>query len=106
MYSAEKFQEIVRLLHEERLSHRQIATRLGISRGTVNSIARGQSSRRRKAALDGDGCLPTPMSLPHRCPRCGYRVYLPCQICLHRAADPVRKERRMAAIARQKTEGE
>src|SRR3954447_13262861 len=72
--------EINRLLKEGELSHRKIAMRLGVGRGTVSAIASGRRGlhgtdpkRRHSAELR--------RSAPVRCPRCGYRVYLPCRIC-------------------------
>jgi Helix-turn-helix domain len=72
--------EIDRLLHEGELSQRQIAARLGVSRGTIGAIANGQ-----RGLFGRD---PTPIhsplvhsTPPRRCPKCGYRVYLPCLVC-------------------------
>jgi hypothetical protein len=75
--------EAARLLHEGELSHRQIAARLGVSRGTVGAIASGRRSLfGREKRLD----LPSePTTPPTRCPQCGYRVHMPCHICRIRA---------------------
>ena len=73
-------QEIDRLLKEGALSRRKIATRLGVSRGTISAIANGRRGLYGKEPLAIQSPL-VPSSPPARCPRCGYRVYLPCQIC-------------------------
>lgn len=72
--------EIDRLLKEGSLSHRKIATRLGVSRGTISAIANG---RRGLHGMDPNAnrTARSPTSAPTRCPHCGYRVYLPCLIC-------------------------
>ncbi len=84
--------EIDRLLKEGALSHRKIATRLGVSRGTISAIANG---RRGLHGMDPDAkrSARIPTSAPTRCPHCGYRVYLPCRIC--RARDD-QKSRRLS----------
>jgi hypothetical protein len=93
-------QEIDRLLHEGKLSHRQIAARLNISRGTVGAIASGRRGLHGKGPVDDSSCCSlTPRSPPDRCPRCGYRVYAPCLICRHLDGDQLRTQRRVAAIA-------
>lgn len=76
--------EIDRLLRDRRLSQRQIATHLNVSRGIVSAIARGRRGLYGKDPLDEESPL-TPASPPVRCPHCGYRVYLPCNICRTRA---------------------
>ena len=71
--------EVVRLLAEGRLSQRQIAGVLGISRGSVGTIAQGQRTHERRADALFD---PTrPLGLPRRCPTCGGLVYLQCLLC-------------------------
>ncbi len=72
--------EIDRLLKEGRLSHRKIATRLGVSRGTISALANGRRGLFGKELAD-DGTTHGRTSPPTRCPECGYRVYLPCLIC-------------------------
>ena len=78
-------EEIRRMLSEGSLSQRQIASHIGVSRGTVNAIAldkRGDSSPRRSPT--GEGFIP-PTGLPVRCPGCGARVQMPCLLCYIRA---------------------
>jgi hypothetical protein len=72
--------EIDRLLKAGKLSHRQIAKRLGISRSTIGAIASGRRGLHGMDAIDKRRAR-TPSSAPTRCSRCGYRVYLPCLIC-------------------------
>jgi len=77
--------EIRSLLAEGALSQRKIALQLGVSRGTVNAIARGKrpdyTTRRPRPA---DRCTP-PKGLPQRCPGCGGMVRMPCVLCRVRA---------------------
>lgn len=72
--------EIDHLLKEGALSHRKIAIRLGVSRGTISAIANGRRGLHGKEA-DDVRRVRVHTSPPARCPRCGYRVYLPCLIC-------------------------
>ena len=79
-------EEIGRMLREGGLSQRQIASHIGVSRGTVNAIAlgrRGDNSGRRSAL--GGGFTP-PTGMPVRCPGCGARVQMPCLVCHIRAS--------------------
>jgi DNA-binding XRE family transcriptional regulator len=84
MLSLSLIDEIDRLLSEGKLSQRKIAIRLGVSRGTVNAIARGQRSlygREPEDDANDDNQLCISTTPPRRCPSCGYRVYAPCRIC-------------------------
>ena len=79
-------EEIRRLLREKQYSQRSIALRLGVSRGTVNSIATGRrpdhAPWQKAGENDVDECdfiLPT--GLPRRCPQCGAKVMMPCLAC-------------------------
>ncbi|WP_197528854.1 winged helix-turn-helix transcriptional regulator [Aeoliella mucimassa] len=73
--------EIRMLLAEEKLSQRQIATRLGVSRGTVNNLATAlQTTRTQRSEVDHSG-----VQRIGRCPHCGARVQLPCVACQARA---------------------
>ena len=86
--------EIRRMLREGRLSQRKIASRIGVSRGTVNAIALGRRIEplARRQAGD-DGFIP-PTGLPVRCPGCGGRVQMPCLLCYMRARQwRMRRER-------------
>ena len=87
-------EEIRRMLTERRLSQRKIAAVVGVSRGTVNAIARGRRLScppRRGPAAEGF----QPPSGPHlRCPGCGGKVQMPCLACyvrtVARNASPLR----------------
>ncbi len=81
MITATVVDEIRRLLREGRLSQRKIASRIGVSRGTVNAIALGKRlchADDRPAADDG---FTPPTGPPVRCPGCGARVRMPCLLC-------------------------
>jgi hypothetical protein len=78
-------QEIDRLLGEGNLSHRKIAERLGVSRATVSAMATGKRGVHGKVPLPGGPNERCPHARPERCPRCGFRVYMPCLVCRTRA---------------------
>ena len=73
--------EIKRLLSDGELSQRKIALRIGVSRGTVGSIAGGKrpdyEARRR---LREDRFI-MPAGPPLRCPGCGGMAQMPCLAC-------------------------
>lgn len=73
--------EVRRLLFVERLSQRQVAARLGVSRGSVHAIARGKRQLLREPAEEEAA----PVGPPRRCPECGGLVYMPCLLCRARA---------------------
>jgi hypothetical protein len=72
--------EIDHMIRERKLSHRKIASHLGISRGTVSAIASGRRGLHGRETI-GPYTASVPTSAPTRCPECGYRVYLPCLVC-------------------------
>ncbi len=80
MHSRIVIEAIDRLLQEGQLSQRQIAERLGVSRGTVNAIANGSRALHGKEAF-AKGAVDDPFLPAHRCPKCGYYVHLPCLVC-------------------------
>lgn len=96
MISPKIITEAARLLLARELSQRQIAARLGISRGTVLAVSR----QRRSLKLRRVQRAAKPRSkqqrryvervtlhaarLPERCPECRNLVQLPCQICAGR----------------------
>jgi hypothetical protein len=88
--------EIDRLLCEGRLSQRRIAARLRVSRGTVAAIASGRRGLYGREVGDGISSASTPHSPPERCPRCGYRVYMPCLVCCSREFQQRQKELQFA----------
>lgn len=75
------------MLVQGELSQRKIARRVGVSRGTVNAIARGRrpdyAARSEQAAED---FIP-PGGLRARCPGCGGMVQMPCLACHVRAIE-------------------
>lgn len=72
------------LLSEGKLSRREIADKLGISRGSVNSIFNGTLTTHdeRPRVADGDPLETGPIE---RCATCGGRVYMPCRLCAVRS---------------------
>jgi len=77
--------EIRDLLAAGTLSQRKIAQLVGVSRGTVNAIARGRRpthAARRSQRADG---FIMPHGRPQRCPGCGGMVYMPCLLCYVRS---------------------
>jgi len=74
-------QEVRRLLDEGKMSHRKIAHKLGVSRGTIGAISSGRRSvygREPRAEGPTLCCLEQP---PERCQGCGGTVYKPCVLC-------------------------
>lgn len=93
MLPASLVHEIDRLLKGGQLSHRQIALRLGVSRGTISAIANGRRGLHGKEPNEKTRTT-CPTSPPTRCPGCGYRVYLPCLVC---SARKMKQSRRRTA---------
>jgi hypothetical protein len=81
MHALSTVMEINRLLQEGFLSQRQIAKRLGVSRGTVGAIASGQRPLVGKKPHEYNATSKNGRGQPQRCSRCGQHVYLPCQVC-------------------------
>ena len=81
MLATSVVEEIDRLLGEAQLSQRKIAARLGVSRGVVSAIATGVRGLHGQAENAGRRRSMVPRGLSSRCPRCGYKVYLPCLVC-------------------------
>jgi DNA-binding XRE family transcriptional regulator len=73
--------EVRRLLEEGRLSQRKIAQWTGVSRGTVNAIARGQRADPEARRCRGADMVVPPSGPPRRCPGCGGMVQMPCLLC-------------------------
>lgn len=82
MISSAMVEQIRRLLEEGKLSQRQISKQLGVSRGTITTVA---LNRRREPSPD-DEQPDLELGPPTRCPTCGSRVYMPCVLCRTRAA--------------------
>jgi len=85
MIATTVIEEIHRMLKTRRLSQRAIAERLGVSRGSVNAVARGRRRIARVPRLrKSDGFQP-PDGFYERCPGCGGMVQMPCLLCYVRA---------------------
>ena len=73
---------IYELLQCKKMSQRQIAKQLNVSRGTVQSVANG---KRKAKNADANGKIPfswgIPSGKPQRCRRCGTLAKLPCLAC-------------------------
>lgn len=98
MLSLSLVEQIVDLLNEGELSQRRIAERVGVSRGTVASIASGRRGLfGRDPESDDDRSLAN-LTPPERCPKCGYLIYAPCRVCRAREFQENRKLLRAATI--------
>jgi hypothetical protein len=87
MISPAVTEDIRRLLNKRMLSQRAIARLTGVSRGTVQSIARGKRPEHAGCRMVGPrGGFTPPSGLPVRCPGCGARVQMPCLACYVRGA--------------------
>ena len=85
----------IRKLLNEGHSHREIARKTGISRGTVGSIASGKRTDRVRQPRDE---CEAPLGPIGRCPQCGGRVFTPCLLCQIRKLKSVeRADRRRTA---------
>ncbi len=73
--------EVCRMLREGRLSQRQIARRIGVSRGTVNAIALGRRRERSAWIRRRDDDFTPPTGRYMRCPGCGGLAQMPCLAC-------------------------
>jgi hypothetical protein len=94
MISNAVIDEIRRLLRDKKFSQRKIALRLGVSRGTVNSVATGKRPNCNKREKNVENEFVPPSGLPQRCPQCGARVMMPCLACRVRALRAARKPKR------------
>ena len=81
MIAIQAVDRIRELLIEGKLSQRQIARKMGISRGTVSAIASGKRPNytARTRRLPESAKFVGPLE---RCPGCGGMVYMPCRLCL------------------------
>jgi transcriptional regulator with XRE-family HTH domain len=73
--------EVRRLLADETLSQRKIARLMGVSRGTVGTIAAGKRPDYEMLRPAQEDDRDEPAGPPERCPGCGGMVYLPCRLC-------------------------
>ena len=77
--------EIKRLLSDGELSQRKIALRMGVSRGSVGSIAGGKRPDYETRHRIREESFITPAGPPVRCPGCGGMAQMPCLACHLRA---------------------
>ena len=94
MIAAALVVEARRMLREGRLSQREIAKRLGVSRGTVGAIAGGRRRDCVRRAEQGEADFIPPTGLPRRCPGCGGLAQMPCLACYIRAKNEARRAAR------------
>jgi len=88
MISPERENYVRGLIAAGELSRREIARRVGLSRGTVASIAKGGRRRRVQVLVTGDGARRWELDDPPRearCSTCGVRVLMPCLACFLRS---------------------
>lgn len=72
--------EIKLLLEEGHHSRREIAERIGVSRGSVTAVAK--SKRKVDDYLQQVPKIkPKPLGTPRRCPSCDAVVQMPCKLC-------------------------
>ena len=102
MLAKSLIEEINRLLKQGKLSQRKIAAQMRVSRGTVAAIASGRRGLYGREPSENDSTPFAPQSPPVRCPRCGYRVYLPCLICRSREFQERQTQLRAAMVESQR----
>ena len=69
------------MLDEGQLSHRNIALKLGVSRGTIGAIASGRLGIHGRESGPEITEYGFQESAPERCHDCGAMVYKPCVLC-------------------------
>lgn len=87
MLSTALIMEVRRELDRGTLSHREISRRLGVSRGIITAMAKGE---RGNHGRDPDrenfrNSPKRPLTRPVRCPSCGGLVFAPCRQCAAQA---------------------
>ena len=97
MLSLALVEEISRLLAEGQLSHRKIAAKLGVSRGTVGAIASGRRGMYGHEPGAENLSLNQQSALAERCPTCGAMVYKPCLLC--RSREYKQRQERLSKLA-------
>ncbi len=80
--------EIREMLARGELSQRQIARRVGVSRGTVHAMARGKRPDRPAPRRSNGRTFTPPRGRFRRCPTCGGMVQMPCLACYLRSTRP------------------
>ncbi len=86
MLAPELIERIRRLLAGGRMSQREIARSLNVSRGTVGAIAGGRRPDYSQRSACGPGRIEAPPGPTERCPGCGGMVQMPCLACRLRAS--------------------
>jgi hypothetical protein len=81
MITPEAANEVRRLLIGGELSQRDIALRVGVSRGTVQAIASGRRPDYPTGRLREPRDETVPSGPMRRCPTCGGMVQMPCLLC-------------------------
>ena len=81
MIALEVVAEVRRLLTEEKLSQRKIARLTGVSRSTIAAIGSGKRPDYELLQRLREDDWEEPTGPAVRCPGCGNRVYMPCQLC-------------------------
>ena len=92
MIAPEVVNEIKRMLHEGALPQRRIAVEAGVSRGTVNAIARGRRPDYEAQRSRRQGQVVFPSGPPIRCRQCGAKVQMPCLACQIRSTQKRRRK--------------
>ncbi len=95
MLSRETVDQIQAFLDAAQWSQREIARRLGVSRGTVNAVANGHRTQRAARHEDDYAFLFEGPAV--RCSGCGGKVYAPCLLCHIRDLKEIDKQSGCAA---------
>ena len=81
MLSNEVVRQVQECLDTTTLSHRAIARRVGVSRGTVQAIESGKRRIRDESPPKPEETAVVFSGPAVRCPGCGRKVHLPCMAC-------------------------
>lgn len=87
MLSTALIMEVRRELDRGTLSHREISRRLGVSRGIITAMAKGERGDhgRDPSGENFRNSPRRPLTRPVRCPGCGGLVFAPCRLCAAQA---------------------
>lgn len=91
-------EQVAHLLELGGHSQRQIAKLVGVSRGTVQSIASGRRGLHGLEPADESPQLSAFVGPAERCPSCGAKVYKPCLLC--RTREFSRRQRELQLLTR------
>lgn len=81
MIKNDVIKRINQLVKRGKLSQRQIAKNVGVSRGTVHAVAKGRRLEHDPNAMKKTSIWVIPSGRPKRCPHCGSCVRMPCLAC-------------------------